>query len=410
MAIVRGLFEKNTSDDLIKALGNMIISGIEKKSGRLVFYDLLSDHIDRGKMLILSNGFIAKDESTRLIDYSIDRVGASHVLAFCSNGSGESFDALSAFDTREEKADFIEMLFRLVSEIAPELQPRIRRFYSYVMLILESEGSYTLQDVFSMDVDEASERTDGLAVEASEKRKMKRFMDDESMYSSFMNIENMITKLEDWGIVRFLSGEKKAGDVFQRGNIIIFHGDNTEDEAKRNCFMNSLLYLAEKYVMKKCLDGAVVFFNQNLDFMDRELMERMVQLNNDYQIASYHFIEDISRLIRNIGNSFLDHIKSCMVFRQGADENAEFWSLYFGQRDMYERHYSLTRKKGWNPFSNIMKDGGVVPSGRKVNSYTQTFQKAHNPIYKIEVFRELKEFEVMVYLNEPLMRRKCKVM
>ena len=410
MAIVRGLFEKNTSDDLIKALGNMIISGIEKKSGRLVFYDLLSDHIDRGKMLILSNGFIAKDESTRLIDYSIDRVGASHVLAFCSNGSGESFDALSAFDTREEKADFIEMLFRLVSEIAPELQPRIRRFYSYVMLILESEGSYTLQDVFSMDVDEASERTDGLAVEASEKRKMKRFMDDESMYSSFMNIENMITKLEDWGIVRFLSGEKKAGDVFQRGNIIIFHGDNTEDEAKRNCFMNSLLYLAEKYVMNKCVDGAVVFFNQNLDFMDRELMERMVQLNNDYQIASYHFIEDISRLIRNIGNSFLDHIKSCMVFRQGADENAEFWSLYFGQRDMYERHYSLTRKKGWNPFSNIMKDGGVVPSGRKVNSYTQTFQKAHNPIYKIEVFRELKEFEVMVYLNEPLMRRKCKVM
>ena len=126
-------------------------------------------------------------------------------------------------------------------------------------------------------------------------------------------------------------------------------------------------------------------------------------------MASYFFIEDVSNFINNIGNKFLDDIMSCIVFLQGSDDNAQFWSNYFGNKDLLERNYSYTKKKGWNPFSSVIDSGGVVASNRKYNSYTQSFQKVNKPLYRKEVFRELRNDEAMIYLNKPLKRKKIKI-
>lgn len=166
--------------------------------------------------------------------------------------------------------------------------------------------------------------------------------------------------------------------------------------------------------MSKCLEkyrrlSRVTFLIKNADFISGDHIKNTLEYNFSYYYASYIFVDDITRYIAKNGNSVLDDSKSFLVFNQGSDENAVFWSAFFGSRDVQEKSFSYTKKKSWNPFADMMDNGGVIASPRKYNSTTTSFQKVNKPIYRPEVFRELKPNEVMSYLREPLMRRKSRI-
>ena len=108
-----------------------------------------------------------------------------------------------------------------------------------------------LKDVLLIDVDEAIELIEDSYLDESEKRRMNRFMTDSSTYSAYLDIENIVFKLEDNGIISLLSGGKTAKDVYKNGNVIFALAQETDSEEKRKIFIDSLLYISGKYINKK---------------------------------------------------------------------------------------------------------------------------------------------------------------
>jgi len=160
---------------------------------------------------------------------------------------------------------------------------------------------------------------------------------------------------------------------------------------------------------KHCSTSDISFLLKDADFISGDYIKIALNYNLSYHYASYIFVDDVTKYIMKNGNDLLDMIKAVVVFTQGSDENANFWSAYFGSRDVQEKSFSYTKKKSWNPFSNIWDSGGVVSSPRKYNTATQSFQKVNKPIYRPEVFRELRPNEAMCYLREPLYRKKARI-
>ena len=134
-----------------------------------------------------------------------------------------------------------------------------------------------------------------------------------------------------------------------------------------------------------------------------------LQCRHSYPYAAYLFVEDIKQYIAKNGNAVLDDTSSYLVFHQESDENAAFWSSFFGSRKMDERSFSYTKKKSWNPFANMMDAGGVISNPRKNSSVTMSVQKVEQPIYRPEVFKELRSNEAMGYLREPLLQKKIRI-
>ena len=120
-------------------------------------------------------------------------------------------------------------------------------------------------------------------------------------------------------------------------------------------------------------------------------------------------MKDVFRYVQNNGNELLDMFKSFLVFTQGTDANASFWSEFFGGREVQERSFSYAERKSWNPFKHMWDTGGVVDTPRKYKSSSMNVQKVKKPIYPPEVFRELRAKEVMCYLKSPLLRRKTPI-
>lgn len=118
---------------------------------------------------------------------------------------------------------------------------------------------------------------------------------------------------------------------------------------------------------------------KNADFVDGDYLKKLFELNLSYNYGAYVFVEDITRFITKNGNDILDKTKSFIVLNQGSDENAAFWSAFFGSKDVNERSFSYTKKKGWNPFSTTWDNGGVVATPGKYNTATQSFQKVNKP-------------------------------
>ena len=409
MSVINTMFEIY-EDDIIRSLGNTLISGNNDKCKKQLFFDILKKYIDQKKTIIFTDGCVSRGEYDLLNTY-IKNLGKGMFLKdFLSDNTGDNFDALSAFETNEDKIEFITFLFKESSEISSELLNKIRRYYGYILRLLSlKDEKINLKDILLIDVDEAVNLIEDSYLEEPEKRRMHRFMTDSSIYCSYLEIEDIVFKLENNGIIKLFSGDMKAKEIYKNGNIILALAQEEESEEKRRIFVDSFLYISAQYINKKKTSDSIAFINKNIDFVNGEIIEKVFDFNNRYNIASYIFIEDVSKFINNIGNKFLDDIMSCIVFLQGSDTNAEFWSNYFGNKDSLERNYSYTKKKGWNPFSSVIDSGGVVASNRKYNSYTQSFQKVNKPLYRKEVFRELRVDEAMIYLNKPLKRKKIKI-
>ena len=56
MSIIHNLFGKNPSDNIIKSLGNVIISGVENDGARLLYKDFLKETLTKRQTFMLING------------------------------------------------------------------------------------------------------------------------------------------------------------------------------------------------------------------------------------------------------------------------------------------------------------------------------------------------------------------
>lgn len=410
MAILNRIFERSPAEDVTKSLGNMLISGVENEGSRKLYFNLLMNLLHEKKTIVLVNGSLSREQHKDLVKFIHPHMVGRVAYDLNMSGSTDTVDILSAFHTSEQKADFVIALMSMVSEVPDLLKNKAQRFYLYAISTLDVLGKkYSIKDLSMMDIEYVSDLVSSAPLSDLEKNRRLRFLGDAGTYSSYLDIETCMVKLESSGVLDMLSGDLKVKDMLSDGNVVMLNGMISDDFEKKEMLFNSLFYSMSKCLEKYRSMSRVAFLIKDADFIFGDHIKNTLEYNLSYYYASYIFVDDITRYIAKNGNSILDDSKSFLVFNQGSDENAAFWSAFFGSRDVQEKSFSYTKKKSWNPFANMMDNGGVIASPRKYNSTTTSFQKVNKPIYRPEVFRELKPNEVMSYLREPLMRRKSRI-
>ena len=410
MAILNTIFQKPNSDNLVKSLGNMIVSGVENEGSRKLYFNIISTLLMAKQTIVIANGGLSAEQYSGLQRLVNPHMVGRRAYNFSYATGADSFDALAAFATAEEKAEFIVALLAMVFDLPEVLKNKAQRFYFYAMSTLDELGrAYKLSDVAVMDVDCVCDLVNIAPLPTAEKNRRLRFLSDTSMYSSYLDIETCIVKLEGYKLIDILSGADTISTVLAGGNVIMLNGFLSDDYKKKELLFNALFYILSKCLESTCGRRTINLVLKDADFVCADYVETILEYNESYSFATYVFVDDVSRYIAKNGNAMLDLIKSAVIFNQGSDENANFWSAYFGSRDVQERSHSYTKRKSLNPFATMWDNGGVISSPRKYNSSTQSLQKVNKPIYRPEVFRELRPDEAMCYLREPLMRRKTRI-
>lgn len=410
MAILNRLFEKSPSEDIVKSLGNILISGVENEGSRRLYHNILMDFLHEKRTIIMINGSLSHEEYRNIMRFINPHLTDRCCYDLNLSGSGDSFNVLSAFNSDEQKADFVITLMSMVSDMPELLKTKAQRFFLYAISALEAKGKKcTIKDLAMMDIEAVTELVSSGSLPDPEKRRRLRFLSDSSTYSSYMDIESCMVKLESTGMTEMLSGDPDMREMLRDGNIVMLNGMISDDFKKKEMLFNSILLALTKCLEKYGSMSRVSFYIKNADFIAGDHIRNILEYNMSYNFASYIYVEDIAKYLKKNGNSILDASKSFLVFNQGSDENAVFWSAFFGSRDIQEKSYSYTKNKSWNPFAAIMDNGGVIASPRKYSATTTNMQKVNKPIYRPEVFRELRPNEAMIYLREPLVRRRVRI-
>ena len=411
MKILNRIFDKNPSDDVTKSLGNMIISGVENEGNRKLYTNMLMELLQEKKTLFIVDGSLTREQYQKRIRFVAPHmIGGRMGYDLNLSDTSDTFDILSAFSTSEQKADFVISLMTMTTELPALLKNRAYRIYLYAFSTLDLMGKdYRLKDLLMMTLDDLINLINASSLSASEKALRVRFLSDAGTYSSFFDIESCMIRLDSIGLLHVFSGNIKVQDMLSDGNVILLNGMKSDDFEKKEPFFNAVFY-----ALSKCLEickskDDVAFLIKNADFISGDHIKNTLAYNLSYHFAVYFFIDDITRFIEKNGASVLDEIKSCIVFCQGSEEGALFWSAFFGNRDKLERSFSYTKKKSLFSLPNPMNSGGVIATPRKYNTSTTNVQKVNKPNYEPEKFRELKPLEIMIYLREPLMRRKARI-
>ncbi|MBO5714875.1 MAG: hypothetical protein J6S23_00590 [Clostridia bacterium] len=408
MNIICKLFERMDADNIAKSLGNMMISGVENVGRITAYRDLIIHQLNKNRTLLIFQDAVTSEKYSQT--KSLITPFEKRIYDISLSSSDNQIDILTAFNTPEDKATFIVTLFGYVADISETLRNKAYRFYYYAIDTFDKLSKpYTLKELAKIDLDYVIDAVNRSSLDDFEKNRRLRFLSDATTYSDFLDFESYMIQLESSGVCRVLSGDKSCDEVFTKGNVSIISGYASEDKKKRELLLNAVMYAVNFCAERSASKHPMSIVLNNMDFMQDEVAKALMEYNFDIDCAVYILMEDISKYIEKNGNELLEKTKSFLVFTQGSENNALFWSAFFGSRDVQERSFSYTRRKGWNPFSRSLNSGGVVATPQKYNSTTVSFQKVNKPIYRPEIFRELRPEEVMCYLREPLLRRKSRI-
>ena len=410
MAILNRLFDRPSSEDVTKSLGNLLVSGVENEGMKKLYFNMLMDLLHEKKTIILVNGSLSVDEHKSILKFI-----QPHMVGRCKydlnlSMSDDSFDIMTAFQTNEQKADFVIDVMSMIADVPDVLKTKAQRFFLYALRASELMGKKcSIKDLAMMDIESVTDLVESSSIPDVEKRRCLRFLSDSSTYSSFLDIESYMIKLESIGLLELFSGDLDIKDMLKDGNVILLNGMISDGFKQKELLFNAVFLALSKCLEKYKSMSKVAFLLKDADFIAGDYIRNALDYNASYDFTTYIFVEDISKYIAKNGNPILDDSKSFLVFNQGSEENAAFWSAFFGSRDIQEKSFSYTKKKSWNPFANMADSGGVIASPRKYNTATTNYQKVNKPIYRPEVFRELKADEVMSYLRAPLIRKKVRI-
>ena len=408
MNIICKLFDRLETDNIARSLGNMMISGVDNFGKRAAYNDLVKYQLLNNRTLLIFQDEVTLDEHSRL-KALIATYGKKVYDVGMSSSFSKEIDIFSAFSTPYDKADFIVTMLGYLSEVSETVKTRAQGIFYHAIDYFESTGTpYNLEKIADLDLDELINLINLSSLPTAEKNKKLRFLSDSSTSSAFVDIEMYLLKMKSWGICRVLSGSKSCTDVFSGGNVTVFSGFASEDKAKRELFIKSVLYATRCCIETLVSSGPISVIFDSTDFMQDDVANSIMEYNATRNFAVYTILNDVSSYVNKNGNDLIDKTKSFLVFTQMSDQNARFWSGLFGSRDVQERSYSYTRKRGL--FSSvIINSGGVVPTPKRPNMTTTNYHKVNKPIYRPEIFKELRPAEVMCYLREPLIRRKLRI-
>ena len=108
MAILHTIFEKPNTDDLVKSLGNMVVSGVENEGNRKLYFNILSTLITTRKTVVLVNGGLSAEQYSGLQRMIRPHMVGRKAYDLSYTSGANSIDILSAFDSPEISSDTLK--------------------------------------------------------------------------------------------------------------------------------------------------------------------------------------------------------------------------------------------------------------------------------------------------------------
>ena len=410
MNCINYLFDKRETEDISNSLGNMMLSGVQNEGVDTVETALISNILNYNRTLVYVDSCTTHEKTTELSTRLSTSYSHKQIFTFSLSTKKDCLDILETFDSANAKSYFLMEIISLISNISETLKSKMRRIFYYAMDAWDALGrKYKFSDITRLDIDSVIHITNEAPIDDVEKQRRLRMLSDSTSYSIFFELEDCWDTLNIWKLDEAFSGDLNPKEIINAGNIVLVNGFLHEDKKSREIYVNAFMLIFKVLVESSVSTIGVSTILKHSDSLSLEVLGDLFELANHIDSKVYMFVEDVSRFISKYGNTFLDNTKSFMIFTQGSDENATFWSQFFGSRDMQQRSYSYTKKRSWNPFADSWNTGGVVESSRRYTSTTQNIQTVNKPIYPPEIFRDLKPKDVMIYLREPLIRRKSRI-
>lgn len=407
-SIIYNLFATPESESPARSMRNMMISGAEDDGFLLTYADMLKLQLNKNRTLIMIRDSVTAVKHSRARGLIIPYGRRFYEINLTPTGG--DIDVLSAFGTAAKKAKFIETLFTYVCELSPLLRNRVYTFYYYAIDTFDRLGTpYSLADLMAIDIELVIDAVNMSTLGPVDKGRRLRFLEDDKMYESFAEFDSYIIQLESAGIVRVLSGEKTCADVLGGGSVCVVTGFAGEDKGTREILLNAMLYALNAYIERSARSHPVSVVLDGMDCLKGDLAKTLLEYNDGMDCVTYALVNDISKYVMTYGNELLEHVNSFLVFNQGSTANAEFWSGFFGSREVQESHIGFGVKKGgFGPFGGPW-GVGVVPAPHKKGDMHIGFQKVNKPIYPPATFQELRPYQVMCYRRVPLLRKKERI-
>ncbi|MEY8189903.1 hypothetical protein AB4X15_09635 [Peribacillus simplex] len=377
--------------DISKTLGNVLLSGGNGK-GQVTFLQnalyqsLIKQNIP---ILIITN---KQSSFSQNVDYHkfCNLLNNNKQIWNFDLTNQENTDSLNPFKEMNyvDSKDFIMDLFSQFSELDKEQYLRFSRYISSIFKLVDDKNKLNFNNLLDYEVNLLKVMVNKKVLPDNEKNRILRYLD--TAYDDFIMIETYFDLFIQSGISNMLSGEKSIADIMNNEEVAVFKLDQYNSKKSSDTILKAILKLILKSIPAvNTFKGALIIL-EDIRFEEINDLCSLLKLDKSYQINTVFTVDDVPTLIRENGNSIIDSCDTCVVFNQNSNENCIYWSDYFGSYNSFDRSYSYSMDS-----SDLVIDG-------------MTTRNQVKPIYRPEVFRNLKENEAIVYVKSLKKRRKIK--
>ena len=140
MAILNRIFERPATEDITNSLGNMLLSGVKNQGSKKLYFNMLMNLLRENKTVVLVNGSMTGEEHTVLQSFVHMHIGGRMLSDFNMTGTSDSVDILSAFQSADQKAEFITLLVSSALPLTDVIKNQAKRMYLCAVTALEALG------------------------------------------------------------------------------------------------------------------------------------------------------------------------------------------------------------------------------------------------------------------------------
>jgi len=386
-----------------KLIGNVLMSGAPNEGQAAFIKTLLLQSLMEKKSIVI---FTNKDSplNNSLTAFQQEMTGQKKIwnLDFSNFSKSDAINPFSQLAVTEVK----DLIMDILKQHRPMNETESINIGRYVNMIIKA----LLSANQSIQMNELINYGDPMAaaklimeseLPEGEMQRIQRFI---KSFEYVVLYETYFDLINENGLGDIFSGEENMDDILDAGNILVITVEQSINKESSEATIQLLLKLLLKNFSHKKLDEGTLFVFDGIRIHNMDLFNNILQLNQNKNVSSVFTVEDVSEQIKLSGNQFIDKCTTFAIFAQSSNANCQYWSDFCGY------HESNQVSWGYSPNETGKIKGGFGSQGlverqeyRVTNMGTS---KQVKPIYKPEVFRALKEKELILFSKTVNKKRK----
>lgn len=386
--------------DIDEIMGNILISGMPNEGQITFLKSLIGYSLKRNKAVIIVTN--RNSELYNILDcYKNLNSGndAYKVLSidFTDRVRSDSFNPFKNLDDIMIK----DMVLDMISQYRSLNETEVVKIERYILLTIKIINSlnqiFKFNDLIKYDIDNLLELTEKTSMSVTEKQRIQRFLNE--MYQDFIVIESYFDIFNQNGLGDILSGHIGINDIITQKVILMFVLEQLTEPNASNVLLKIIIRLLLQNIPKLTIRNRILLLLEGIIFDSMSDLVGLLKMNFGNKINCAFTVEDVSGLIKESGNKFIDYCKTFAIFTQNSNENCNYWSEFFGTYETIELSYTYSNKHK-TLLGQIFGNTSTVVDKQSYDLSNVNANKVAKPIYKPEIFRKLNKKEAIIYFKE----------